>query len=174
VRHQLDNTLVADTIRQDIERLSAAESIDGVRMIESQAARAYWSAWTDVRIEYPRSDLRRVPEHWRTFGSRHSLLTGSLRLAVNPPNAILNYLYAVLESEAHLPTVLKRGCANRCSSPDARLMPPLAETIINLLFEPQSATAVCFSPTAVSHAAKSGPHRRYLVRERRRASYAAS
>ena len=31
-----------------------------------------------------------------------SLLTQSPRLAVNPPNAMLNYLYALLESEARL------------------------------------------------------------------------
>jgi hypothetical protein len=36
------------------------------------------------------------------FGARVSPLTGSPRLAVNPPNAVLNYLYAILESEARL------------------------------------------------------------------------
>jgi hypothetical protein len=41
-------------------------------------------------------------DHWRTFGARISPLTGSPRLAANPPNAILNYLYALLESEARL------------------------------------------------------------------------
>jgi CRISPR/Cas system-associated endonuclease Cas1 len=30
------------------------------------------------------------------------VLTGSARLATNPPNAILNYCYALLESEARL------------------------------------------------------------------------
>ena len=29
-------------------------------------------------------------------------MTGSPRLSVNPPNAMLNYLYAVLEAEARL------------------------------------------------------------------------
>jgi hypothetical protein len=43
-----------------------------------------------------------VPDHWRSFGTRISPLTGSPRLAANPPNAILNYLYALLESEARL------------------------------------------------------------------------
>jgi hypothetical protein len=46
--------------------------------------------------------MPRVPEHWRTFGTRKSQLSGSPRLATNPPNAILNYLYAVLESETRL------------------------------------------------------------------------
>jgi len=45
-------------------------------------------------------DVARVPDHWRSFGSRISPLTGSPRLAANPPNAILNYLYALLEAEA--------------------------------------------------------------------------
>jgi hypothetical protein len=43
-----------------------------------------------------------VPEHWCRFGTRKSPLTGSQRLAANPGNAILNYLYAVLESETRL------------------------------------------------------------------------
>jgi hypothetical protein len=51
---------------------------------------------------YPKADLPKVPDHWRTFGARKSSLSGSQRLAVNPGNAILNYLYAVLESETRL------------------------------------------------------------------------
>ena len=46
-----------------------------------------------------------MPAHWLVFGTRVSPLTGSPRLAVNPPNAILNYLYAVLESESRLAAV---------------------------------------------------------------------
>src|SRR5687767_11047932 len=53
----------------------------------------------------PDADLPREPEHWRTFGGRASPLTGSPRLSVNPANAILNYLYAVVESEAGLASV---------------------------------------------------------------------
>ena len=36
------------------------------------------------------------------FGSRHSPITGGPRLAVNPPNAILNYCFALAESESRL------------------------------------------------------------------------
>jgi CRISPR associated protein Cas1 len=62
----------------------------------------YWSAWSTLPINFPKNDLKRVPEHWRTFGARVSPLTVSPRLACNPPNAILNYLYALLESESRL------------------------------------------------------------------------
>jgi CRISPR associated protein Cas1 len=71
-------------------------------MLESQAAYAYWSAWRKLMINFPKRDLQRIPIHWRTFGARVSPLTGSPRLATNPVNAMLNYLYAVLESETRL------------------------------------------------------------------------
>src|SRR5215467_6274224 len=58
--------------------------------------------WRTLPITFPKNDLRRVPDHWLDFGARISPLTGSPRLAANPPNAILNYLYALLESEARL------------------------------------------------------------------------
>src|SRR6202165_730487 len=102
VREKLGVPLTTDLIAEARLALAEAETISSVRQIESQAAYAYWSAWRNVPVAFPKNDLRRVPEHWRTFGSRHSPLTGSPRLAGNPPNAMLNYLYAVLESESRL------------------------------------------------------------------------
>ena len=46
-----------------------------------------------------------MPDHWKRFGSRISPLTHSPRLAANPPNALLNFLYEILESEARLSAV---------------------------------------------------------------------
>src|ERR1700694_1058781 len=102
VRNKLRDSPAADTIARAHSAVTTAETISSIRKLESQAAYAYWSAWRNVPVVFPKNDLRRVPEHWRSFGSRHSPLTGSPRLAVNPPNAILNYLYALLESEARL------------------------------------------------------------------------
>ena len=62
--------------------------------------RAYWSAWSEIPIRFARRDPGAVPGHWRTVGGRGSALTGSPRLATNPANALLNYLYALLEGEA--------------------------------------------------------------------------
>jgi CRISPR-associated endonuclease Cas1 len=70
--------------------------------LESRAANAYWSAWRNLPVQFPKADLPRVPDHWRTFGPRISPLTRSPRLAVNPANAVLNFLYACLESETRL------------------------------------------------------------------------
>jgi CRISPR-associated endonuclease Cas1 len=100
--HDLANESVALSIRQCRTDLAEAFSIEAVRLVESQAAKADWSAWRNLPVTLPRTDLPRVPDHWRTFGSRISALTGSPRLATNPPNAILNYLYALLEAETRL------------------------------------------------------------------------
>ena len=101
-RHKLLDTTTADTIARFSAELPRAENIASVRLIEAQAALAYWSAWRTLPITFPKNDLARVPAHWLSFGARISPLSGSPRLSVNPPNAMLNYLYAVLESEARL------------------------------------------------------------------------
>jgi len=102
VRTQLGNATAADIIEKLQESLSTAESLDTVARLEAHAASAYWSAWNELPINFPRQDVARVPDHWRTFGTRKSVITGSPRLATNPPNAILNYCYALLECEARL------------------------------------------------------------------------
>jgi CRISPR-associated endonuclease Cas1 len=107
-REKLLDTNTAEIILQFRAELAEAESGATIRLLESLAGRAYWSAWRNLTINFPKSDLRRVPDHWRSFGSRISVLTGSPRLAVNPPNAMLNYLYAVLESEARLAAAVLR------------------------------------------------------------------
>lgn len=101
-RDLLGNSSVAETIATVREALTTADTVTALRYAESRAAFAYWSAWRDLPVTFPQYDLRRLPAHWRTFGKRHSPLSGSPRLACNPPNAILNYLYALLESEARL------------------------------------------------------------------------
>jgi CRISPR/Cas system-associated endonuclease Cas1 len=101
-RHKLLDTTTADTIARFKAKLRTADSITTMRLIESQGARAYWSAWSTLPVNFPKNDLSRVPEHWRSFEARVSPLTGSPRHATNPSNAILNYLYSVLESEARL------------------------------------------------------------------------
>jgi hypothetical protein len=101
-RDILRDFTTANEIVRFRESLATAEGLDAVRDAESQAAAAYWTGWRDVRVLFPTVQLSRVPQHWQTFGTRKSPLTGSPRLAVTPPGAMLNYLYSVLETESRL------------------------------------------------------------------------
>jgi CRISPR-associated protein Cas1 len=102
VRDALQDSRLADKIAFIRSLLVTTKTVEAIRQLESQAAQVYWSAWHGLPINFPTADYRRVPEHWRSFGTRKSVLTGSPRLAVNPPNAMLNYMYALLESESRL------------------------------------------------------------------------
>ena len=102
VRDRLRNLEIADSITEARLGLAEAETIPSIRQLEAEGAQAYWSAWRSIPIQFPQRDTHRVPDHWKVFGTRKSPLTGSPRLAVNPPNAMLNYLYALLESESRL------------------------------------------------------------------------
>ena len=102
VQESLHDHRAATAARQFRSELTEVESIDAIRGIEARAAKAYWKAWQVVPVVFPDRDMPRVPEHWKTFRSRVSPLTGSSRLAANPVNAILNYLYALVEAECRL------------------------------------------------------------------------
>jgi CRISPR-associated endonuclease Cas1 len=102
VRDDFQNTNSTEIISDARQALMKARSSVEIRRYEAQAALAYWTAWHKLPVTFPQADSRRLPEHWRTFGSRLSPLTKSPRLAVNPANVLLNYLYAILESEARL------------------------------------------------------------------------
>jgi CRISPR-associated endonuclease Cas1 len=99
---KLNNSPAVEAIARAREAIPTAQTIEAIRLLESRGAYAYWGAWNNLPINFPKADLRRVPDHWRTFRNRVSPLTGSPRLAANPLNAMLNYLYALLESEARL------------------------------------------------------------------------
>ena len=102
VRDSLLDSTTAEVIARFRAEVDTAETIDAIRVLEAQGAAVYWSVWRDLPVSFPKNDLPRVPDHWRTFDTRKSPLSGSQRLAANPVNAILNYLYSVLESEARL------------------------------------------------------------------------
>jgi CRISPR-associated endonuclease Cas1 len=97
---QLDAKAARAAIREARRSLNRLDSVaDLVSTPEARAAAAYWDAWAHVPIKFVGRDEPRVPEQWRRFGTRRSPLSGSPRLAANPANAILNYLYRLLEAE---------------------------------------------------------------------------
>jgi hypothetical protein len=91
-----------EAIERAFEALDDATTPDALLVPEAAAAVAYWDAWRDVPIRFTRVDEARVPAHWHTFGQRRSPVSRTSRLAANPINAMLGYLYAILEAEARI------------------------------------------------------------------------
>lgn len=87
----------AELIARLVGELDNAADTVRLLAIEATAATAYWPLWLNVPLRFARRD--NAPEHWRTFGGRHSPLSGKPLKAASPGNAILNYLYAVAVGE---------------------------------------------------------------------------
>jgi CRISPR-associated endonuclease Cas1 len=82
--------------------LEHCSDLAALRLAESQAAIDYWAAWRGIHVSFTPRDAIRVPAHWTRFTQRVSPLTGSPRVAVDPTNAITNFLYALLEAETRI------------------------------------------------------------------------
>jgi len=91
-----------DPVEAALAEIAQAATIRDLVFAESQAAEAYWEAWSPLRLPFSTRDSAKLPDHWQTVGQRSSLLSHGPRLATNPAGAILNYLYALLEAETIL------------------------------------------------------------------------
>jgi CRISPR-associated protein Cas1 len=103
------STNCVNFLRSLYTELKSAKSISRVNEIESLAANLYWGLLSKKTLQFQQKDNGKIPEHWKTFGSRHSLINRkSNRNAINPANAMMNYLYALLYAETRL-ALLKAG-----------------------------------------------------------------
>lgn len=98
----LHNVAVADTIESLAGLLDDALTVDDARLLEAQAAAAYWSGWVGPGLRFTRKDETRVPDRWKRHRGRVSPLTQTNRKASDPINAMLSYCYALAESECRL------------------------------------------------------------------------
>jgi len=89
-------------VQRMIDMLAGADTPDILRVAEADAAGVYWRAWEPTPLRFARQDRERLPDHWRAFGPRGSLVANGPRNATNPANAMLNYLYAIVEAEARI------------------------------------------------------------------------
>jgi hypothetical protein len=106
-RDTLELAETAETIDALADAIVDVSSIEEARQLEASAASAYFAGWTDhpaTRLRFADRDNGRVPEHWRRYDGRRSILgaRNSNRRAERPLNAMLNYLYACLRAEAVL------------------------------------------------------------------------
>jgi hypothetical protein len=101
------DAMTAETIGDLALASEDVETIDELRQLEANAAALYFGVWSGRAECAPRlaaKDHRRIPPHWSRYEGRRSVLASaaSNRKAERPVNAMLNYLYALVEAEAIL------------------------------------------------------------------------
>jgi CRISPR-associated endonuclease Cas1 len=121
-----------------VPSVESASSLEEVRGLEATAAACYWQSWVgraECAPHFSSRDLQRVPGHWRSYDGRRSVLASanSNRSAERPVNALLNYLFALLESETVMACyavgldpgmgVMHRDAKNRHSMADDLMEP---------------------------------------------------
>ncbi len=83
------------------DQITEMRSLDDIMLLEAKAAQYYWSAWRhSVHVPYSPHDMLWLPSHWALYQNRESPLSPNARNAVDPINAMLNYVYSLAESEA--------------------------------------------------------------------------
>jgi len=131
-------------ISHDREKLLASCLDPASQMVlEAQTAAAYWHCFEGIPIKWVKK-AKKTPSNWLSIGNRTSPKTSSPRKAIDPFNATLNYLYAVLE------TKVRQTCIVNNVDPDFGiihvdrasrtslvfdLMEPIRPKVDSLLFE---------------------------------------
>lgn len=109
----LPGSLVRSTAIEQLVIMSAQlqgtppENIQQLLLAEAQAAHVYFSCWRMLEMRWKGTKRRPIPPEWHYVGVRQSLNSGRNRHATHPVNAMLNYSYAVLESQVRIATVSK-------------------------------------------------------------------
>ncbi len=77
-----------------------------IMALEANCAAAYFRSWVGIPINWRGTKRRPIPESWRQIGARSSpfQMTGNHN-AAHPVNAMLNYAYAVLESQIRIKAI---------------------------------------------------------------------
>ncbi len=75
--------------------------VNWLRTLEGRCADAYFRAWRGLPIKWDKAIKKTVPPHWQCVTDRGSPLSHGhgARWAVCPAMAILNYAYAILETQ---------------------------------------------------------------------------
>jgi CRISP-associated protein Cas1 len=97
----------ADKLQAALEELHEMppQSIDELLLTEANAANAYFAAWQMMPLRWKGTGRKPIPPEWHHVVARPSMVSGRNRHASHPVNAVLNYAYAVLESQVRIATV---------------------------------------------------------------------
>lgn len=101
-------TRIADCQREMMVR--QPRSLLKLLSIEGQAAIAYFEAWRTIPMKWSGVSRKPIPKEWYSVGARSSTAREKIknRNASHPVNAMLNYAYAILQSQVQT-SVLAQG-----------------------------------------------------------------
>jgi CRISPR-associated protein Cas1 len=72
--------------------------------LEGKCAEVYFAAWRDIPLAWKGTGRKPIPEAWRTVGPRGTSKGRRNRFSRHPVQSMLNYGYAVLESQVRIET----------------------------------------------------------------------
>lgn len=102
LRHMPGSAETASQLAALLSVLADSRTLERVQYVEARAAAAYWQCWENVPVTFAARDAKTLPAHWSRVGPRRSGISQGPIKATSPAHAILNYLYAIVESEATL------------------------------------------------------------------------
>jgi CRISPR-associated endonuclease Cas1 len=76
-----------------------------LRLLEAVAAQMYFATWRKIPLKWKEDRKRPIPDDWRFFTQRESMIGAQNRRATHPVNAMLNYAYRVLETQVKIAAV---------------------------------------------------------------------
>lgn len=95
-----------DKLNKSLDELAQPVAlIELLRLIEGRAALAYFSYWQHIPLQWKGIARKPIPDEWQCMGTRESLISGSNRNATHPVNAMLNYVYGMLETQVRIAVV---------------------------------------------------------------------
>lgn len=93
-------------LRSELEILTQnpPTDIQLLRGIEGRASATYFSAWQCVPLQWRATVRHAIPDAWAVIGTRSAIRAGNSknRRASHPLNAMLNYAYAILQSQLQI------------------------------------------------------------------------
>jgi CRISPR-associated protein Cas1 len=94
-----------EAARRSRQELRTAPDISILLSVEGKAALAYWRAWQSIEMKWKSQSRYPIPEEWRSYRARSSVLSGVKHKnwrASHPINAMLNYAYAALLTDVQI------------------------------------------------------------------------
>jgi CRISPR-associated endonuclease Cas1 len=81
------------------------QSIDALRGIEGRVAQAYFTSWRSIPLRWEGLGRKPIPEEWHYVGPRVRPNSKRNKGATHPISTMLNYGYAVLESQVQIAVI---------------------------------------------------------------------